>query len=273
MTIAKDIGKIRKMWVNPCLANPMVWVDAFVPAIADEALTLFQSSQQPVWKQDIKYATGKSWLKSLKQYVNAEDFNEAKFSDLALKSMFEIAEVADKLVWWLFLASVTADFIASWMTLILEGPECSDKRRAGTTGATDPFGNVSESNTWFLGPGYWTLGPGTPEPVDSQIVLQPGETGFIAYTVAYSLGDGIPVGSSTRLRVVETGEILEQSTVTAAQALNGASHVGFQYFYNNREGTRTIRLEVLVDEVLLLFPSYPTTGRLLKETSGISGWM
>lgn len=112
--LAIGVGYGKKLTIISCAVTPMVIFEAAGLA----AIQCFISFEGPNLKQDIKDVTGGSWLHNIKEYMIEADAVEADINAYGVRALFEVAEVVDALVWWVFLASVLAEFLIEWSTQI-----------------------------------------------------------------------------------------------------------------------------------------------------------
>lgn len=130
--------------VYPCMTTPAIIVQAAETAALKAAIGFFQ----PTWKQEIKKVTGGSWLHNIKEYMAADQIEDAAFFDAELTSFFEVAELVDKLAWYLFLFSSTVEFLIDWATTTYEMSGCLPKPSDTIGNSTSPVSVYQRNGAW-----------------------------------------------------------------------------------------------------------------------------
>lgn len=213
-----NIGALGSLLAIPCTPSIQIWASTLTVSF----LAAFWTFLQPVWKQDIKLLTGKSWLHNLRQQVNESEFVNPLFTNGNTEVLFEIAEIADGAVWWIFIGGFTLEFLLDWTTMAYRTEGCLPGQRTRTYSGIAPTGTSASTTDWA---GVVWLQT-TPTPggfLPSVLVVPAGQSGgsINAALTAKDLLSGKPIAIRTRVRDVDTGAILDQDDQTQDGANQG----------------------------------------------------
>ena len=221
-------GAIMRMATLPCSNPPEVWAET----AGDAALRAIWTIATPVWKDYVKWGTGRSWLCNLKQVASETEDAEPTFASGARRFVFAVDAWIDKTVWWLFLASVTEGALLDWSTAMFKMQSCQPGKYPNYKSSGHSLGGWPDTTAWQAGPSW---GPFIGEVVvGPSMRLRPGEHGFIGGSADIFTTTGVlPVITNFRLRVRETGAILDYFDGTTVSADNlGKGHVWGSYKNN-----------------------------------------
>jgi hypothetical protein len=269
MAVDPKVGKIHSVLMVPCAAPPQIWVKAMAPALLTAFITLIPAG----WKNDIKMATGKSWLKHLRIYVRDADIVTPSFYDGALETMFELAEWADKSVWYMFLASVTLDFLLDWTSLVWEMAGCAEHDDNLIVSGDQPNGNIPLVGEWMQGPEWNQTFPTYGAPQASSYLLGAYGTGSMMAVLNYhTLMD---YGCAFEMRYVwrSTGQTIAQSGISQAAATTGHSAFLSANPVNPYGAPAWVDMQVRRTDDSGSSFVYPKNGRLTITKNGVSQWL
>lgn len=211
-----NIGKLFYAIFVGCPLPPQVWLKAAGVA----ALKVFTTNVDPVWKQDVKVVTGKTWLKHLTQRLEKIQPGLPAFTDGLTNALHFTAEVADKTTFWIWIASMLSDFLVRWMTLALRRAGCLDGQKSCVTTGSNPTGVFFASGSWNLGPVFREDFP-TPGLNIPPIVFCPANSSLnIGVACVFVKFGGGPVGASLRVRQENTGDIVFQQSYSEQQSIS-----------------------------------------------------
>lgn len=231
------------MWV-PCAPTPMLWVEATVFA----AWTLFWSVIEPVWKQDVKLVTGKSWLKNLKQYAYEAEESPYSFFDDSLIMLFEVAEWADAAVFWVWIASIGIDGLMNTCTLAYQLAGCDPLSASCTIVGKSPFGGWSfeQYGKWADGPAWIEQYPVHGAPMSSTLIMPANASGSIAASLTVrSIGGGFAT-CTTRVVDPDSGEIIGTGSPQPGADNDAQASMSWFPVQSHPDRSRRLALEVMV---------------------------
>ncbi|MGA7966798.1 MAG: hypothetical protein WCB49_13110 [Gammaproteobacteria bacterium] len=234
-----EIGKIKRVLMNPCTPSPMLFVECATPAILGAFWTLIV----PDKKELIRISTGKSWLKNLKQTVTEAELKEATWQAQGLRQLFVAAEWADMAVWWYFLADVALEAGFQWTSTVWKQSGCTPGQRQSTVFMVKPFGVLTVDDRWHPA-GTWTQEmPTLLSPVAPIINLAPARTGSVGAHIGFTPFIGAVAACSIRLRDQKSGEVLDQHDMTADDVGKGDTAIAFASSITGGIYGRSILLE------------------------------
>ena len=267
--VVRPIGKVLRALFEPCLPTPMMFIETALPAAC---MVLF-SVAKPVWKQDIKLLTGKSWLKHMKGVVGDVDVANPTFMQGNLKFLFELAEIVDKAVWWMFIASMAKDFFFDWTSLAMQMGGCRHDPLHQVLTANNPIGNLSSQDVWFLGPQWTETSPTAGPKLSSQFTVTHGTTAQLIAAITYA-GNGQPsVPFTMRIQRVYDGEVVVTQALSAEDAAAGGSNILVQQIFGHPLVDQDYQLQVLRHDAGPGAWLSPADGRFFLSQGGILGWL
>lgn len=117
----KLYNNIKRILYLPCDTPPSLWVEAGLPAV----IKAIYSIASPDIKEAFHKVVGKSMVCSLKQEINVARQADSAIPEAVKRAVFKVAEWADMLVWYGFLASVALDGMLDWTSQILKFSACN----------------------------------------------------------------------------------------------------------------------------------------------------
>lgn len=269
MTIPRAAGKIKRLFYEPCLPRPLIWAEALVPA----TLKAIVSLEPGGWKETIKLASGKSWLKHLKNYIGDASIIEPTASEAGLRFLFECAEIADKSTWYLFLASIGIEFFADWTSLAWQMQGCQhDPNHSATTGDS-PFAFASTPGIWFQGPVWNETYPNAGASLSSSVTVPAIGTATICANWTATHVDGTPAPFAMRIWDVLNQVTVAQNELSTADASNGdalflTAPIKENPFFDNQYWLEWMRTDTLGYSYI-----QAVKGTICISKGGASGWM
>jgi hypothetical protein len=237
-----QVNAIRKYMFTSCTITPAVWIETFLPA----ALGALWSVLTPDPKETLRIVGGgKSWLKQLKISVPEAELVEPTFKNKSLRFLFEFAEGVDLAVWWLFLISVTEDFLIEWSSLQMRMAGCTHDERDKTRelwlvlGDFEPDGNWYDAGLWkeVTPPSEQLSGPVINVAIDGQVAVG-------VSLQCQNAATGLRSGFQMRWIDAHTGDIVSQSVLLQPDAVAGNSNMSMDMQVTGGDTGRTMVLQV-----------------------------
>jgi hypothetical protein len=176
--LISDVGAILRFISLPCASDPMLYVEAAVPAL----LKAFWEIASPDPKEVYHKVWGQSFVCSLKQtMVEAREFagQEPAFYERAL---FSIAEIVDMAIWYLFLADVGEDALINWGSQIIQLSGCFDHTHKIKSGPMWLGGIYDATGPWAIS---CSVVDGS-DIVPMAVTIPPGRSGFVGGAFQYN---------------------------------------------------------------------------------------
>lgn len=182
-----EIGQIIEMIRMPCLPTPTIIVKTAGPALLKALVSIAEPDLKELYSWGHGPSPGnkhgRSLLKGIKSIVEPILEKSPLFSDGAGKFIFQIAEVADRLSWYLFLLSVGTEFAYDWSTAAYSKAGCIDQPPYFWS-SSQPLGpvwvvgqTIPEEVSWL---GTGTEGPGVYSTV---MDVPPGKAWYAGMTI------------------------------------------------------------------------------------------
>lgn len=242
--IVNSIGKVIRALFIACPIPAQLWFETAVVAAGH----VFTSNVSPVWKQDVKLLTGKTWLKHATQRLEQLESEASGFTDGLTRHMHFIGEVADKSVFWLWIASMVSEFIYDWGTLMLQVGGCDAKKKHCVTTYSHPFGSASVPHTWVAGPAWREDFP-TPGLIHSStFTIFAGETYAIGFAITFNLIDGGPCAGSARIIEVQSGQVVYEHSASEDDSLKSKGPTTFMVQGGAQELDHQYQIQVRADQ-------------------------
>ena len=248
-TTGNIINSVKKFVHMPCAPTPLVYLEL----AAQAALKAWWTIEAPDIRSAITELTGRSGLCHVKGILNnAHELSglpETHFS----KVLYPVAETADLLTWYLFLAGVVGNGIADFFSGAAKLGSCKNPPAhfgyGNTTAGGWPGGQYD--GKWQTGPRWQTIDwPTTPGAGPIQLV-RAHHKGVITGTCKIGI-TGAPPGQTIPFNLRTRWNDDPHNIITQSDAEFSAKDLGFQ---------TTIYSEVLnssdQDRVLLLEIQFP----------------
>jgi hypothetical protein len=126
----------------------MIWVETFAPA----TLKMILTNIAPTWKQEVEIATGKSWLKNIKQVVRDSAGPIDPAAQSAFRSMFQAYATLDTVNYWIWIASMAGEEAYNWSTLAMKYTTCGHSRAANWYSGDNTKGQIPNNGVLIDAP-------------------------------------------------------------------------------------------------------------------------
>jgi hypothetical protein len=225
------IGKILRILELPCAPTPTMYVQSVEPAIID----LFWSFVKPDFKEDFKIGDqfrnpgrkGRSALKFVRQSFGEATKASPAARKAAGKAVFEILEWGDQLSWYLFLAELATDFLFNWTSIAYSMAGCDPNPTYTVIQLGPPLFYYGQGPGWQPIAAWNMISPTPGTIVGSAWPIPPGKAGTMAGWAKSKgfVGPYVPI--QTRVRVVETGQILDSDMSSELNADGTSGSISF----------------------------------------------
>lgn len=248
-----EINKLGKMLAYPCTPSVQVWATTLLPTL----INLFVTDEKPDWKTLVKLGSGKSWLKTLRQYAEDVEEVDATFSVGDLEFFFEVAEIVDASIWYLFVAEILAETFIKWSSLAYSATGCTADRKANTIAGIAPSDTLAMTNTWVVGPLWRQTTPHDSFGMSSSFNVPPGSSASLSGSLtAKGLLTNKPQAIGIRVVNNTTGENLGEFNMTGAQANDGgacllSTNVDSKFLTQQNVELQWIWLEEITDPIII----------------------
>lgn len=267
LKFAQALGAIKRVQHMPCAVPPLIYIESFVPAV----INVVRSNVEPVWKQAIKAATGKSWLKHIKhRLVNAEHDLPAAFSN-GLEHLYTVAEFLDKAVFYMWVAGMSADFVYQWASLVRQYTPCAKAVDQQIISGYDCIGGFVPDINWVPGPSYVNK-TGTGPPLwGCDATVPPNQLYNMMFVATWPSSQVADYRVTCRIRNTRTDEIMALSgSVIITHQHTASSFCYASHLPGGDHGTLYIgevQLELIKGALLI---AIPTKGALSVQHLGIA---
>lgn len=201
------IAKIVNM---PCLPSPRIWTETLTPSL----IRLIKTNAQPVWKQEIKWATGRSWLKHLKnRAVAVEEEAGPLMADLHM-ALWDVAEVADKSMFYLWVGGMVGELIADWSSLAHAYTHCDASGGTGVGQGLSCVGFWPMNVGWGEGPAYVSNFPTGPHLVPPELVVPASKLGSLFFGMQVGAANTASFTGSAQIINTRTGQVFDSSAIS-----------------------------------------------------------
>lgn len=214
----KEVGAVRRVVEMPCAVPPLIYLATFKPALMD----MIHSNIEPVWKQEIKIATGKSWLKHLKGYMSNAHRDLPPLAANGLEKLYVAAEFLDKATFYLWVADMAETLVYNWASLIHEFTPCHKSPHDQIASGANCTGGFIADGVWRAAPPYVrTFGSGgglvAPSPIVPKSAIYE-----MMQTVHWPPTTDGTYQAALRVRNGRTGEIVALSASATTSHEHGA---------------------------------------------------
>jgi hypothetical protein len=249
----REIGAVRRVVEMPCSVPPLIYIETFRPAV----MAVIWSNSAPVWKQYVKAATGKSWLKHVKMYLaDAEDELHPKLNK-GLEKLYTVAEFLDKSVFYLWVAGMTEEFAYDWASLIHEYTPCHKSGDNQIASGASCIGGLPPNGSWVENPAYIRTAGSGGGLVTASVFVPPNTTYDMLYSVHFPNSTNGTYKGAMRVRSAVTGEIYAASGDCVTTLTSGADGIVYaSALPGGQHGTQYIaecRAELLTGSVSVIF--------------------
>lgn len=170
------VNWVAELFHNQCSPRPIIYIELAAMAY----LQAFSSVVTPDIKEDIKLATGKSWLKHGKGALKNADGPHPPLLKKAGALIVGAGEAVDKTVWWLFLAGVLNGTASAYATAAYYTEPCAQPGALHWARSSTPLGFYDGWDDWNIGPGWFAVS-GTDGPALSSMIAFPAGCSFWVY--------------------------------------------------------------------------------------------
>lgn len=204
------VGAIKRVVYMPCAPTPFIWAETFAPATLEMILT----NIAPTWKQEIEIATGKSWIKNIKQIVNDTHGPIAPIAATPLKSLFGAYATLDTVNYWLWLADMIGEEAYNWSTLAARYSPCGRSKHGNWWTGNRGVGEIPNNLAWIDAPPCVATSGGVAGIAPSGGLVPKGHQAQIGY--ALLIGPEVPLQGTGEIRIINlaTGEVYDSDTAT-----------------------------------------------------------
>lgn len=214
----REVGAIRRVVVMPCSVPPLIYLETFKPAL----MSVVYSNSAPVWKQYIKAATGKSWLKHIKMYMADAEETLTPIQAHNLEKLYTVAEFLDKSVFYLWVAGMTEEFAYDWASLIREFSPCHKSGDQQIASGANCIGGLPPNGTWIQNPTYFRTSGSGSGLVTGSVFVPPNHTYDMLASVHFPFSQFGTYTGAMRVRNSVTGEIYAASGNASTTLSSGA---------------------------------------------------
>lgn len=239
----QTLGNIKQLVMMPCTNPPSLYVEAAVESTIETLWTLVH----PDLKESYHITQGESFVCSFKKAILEAADEAPSVTDELRQFIFQVAEWADKTIWYLFVADVVADGVYNWSSNVLRMSACNGNPPPGFFSSHDPYGSVGSNPGDMFAAFDWfndSQAPGVPPASPPAVQIGPGHTGVL--TCAAQCQDpshNVPLPTTITTAFTDDLEplIVETSNfVPGAQGGHYTTPIIHQVIENTTDSLRTL---------------------------------
>lgn len=123
-SLIERIGAVIRLWQMNCLPSPWLLLAFIGPALLKALFSLLPTDN----KGSYHFATGESWVCTTKRVMRNAGSADPYLQGVK-SAAFEMLELADKTSWYLYIASVAAEFFANWTSGLFKYGPCAGRHQ------------------------------------------------------------------------------------------------------------------------------------------------
>lgn len=275
--LAKIANNITQIITQPCAISPAVFVDTAFEAAMRMVVTVVEPSP----KEEYHTLTGESTVGTIKRFLGGEHVSYSRghgggrsrvyfggtdaeiiapvAENYGKKFLFRGLEVADMAIWYLFLASITAEGLLDWTSQLSRLSGCNPADLYGES--TEPRLAIHSEGAWESF--SWAVGGGAFAPVwGGSLTMDTMSYVTISGSAAAKDVHGTPVSLQSRIRNDTAGHVISSNAGDPRHGLESTHRnmVWSQQQPSGRWQTETISLQFMCAESLPLNEAFANGG-------------
>lgn len=205
--LENEIGKLTKFLWLPCAIDPLIALEAAVPALIDAFIDFNSPDLRHQYEQ---LNNGRSLQCDIKGLIKDAARERGGEVTRTTRYIFRSVEFVDRAIWWLFVADVVAEGLVNWTSMAMQLQGCKGLHAGNSStqglGATNG-GGIFDAN---LSNGFqWVQDQPPFEDFAAQIDVPAGHEGHIAWEVVGKIGN-IPCGMIAKITRISDGSIIDE---------------------------------------------------------------